>query len=73
MNKYLNTVVIAPMTSHAKLYPTRVKVIHDNKNGWIAIDQIRTVDKLRVIKILDSLTLREIEKVKSVLRETFVD
>ncbi len=73
MNQFLNTVVIAPMTSHAKLYPTRVKVIHDNKNGWIAIDQIRTVDKLRVIKILDSLTLREIEKVKSVLRETFVD
>ena len=73
MNQFLHTVVIAPMTSHAKLYPTRVKVIHDNKNGWIAIDQIRTVDKLRVIKILDSLTLREIEKVKSVLRETFVD
>lgn len=73
MNQFLHTVVIAPMTTKAKLFPTRVKVNHDNKNGWIAIDQIRTVDKERVIKILDHLTMREIEKVKSVLRETFVD
>lgn len=73
MNQFLHTVVIAPMTTQAKLFPTRVKVNHDNKNGWIAIDQIRTVDKERVIKILDHLTMREIEKVKSVLRETFVD
>jgi mRNA interferase MazF len=73
MNQFLHTVVIAPMTSQSRLYPTRVKVIHDNKNGWIAIDQIRTVDKQRIIKILDNLTIKEVEKVKSVLRETFVD
>lgn len=61
------------MTSQTKMYPTRVKVNQDNKNGWIAIDQIRTVDKEKVIKILDSLTFVEIEKVKSVLKETYVD
>jgi mRNA interferase MazF len=73
MNQFLNTIVIAPMTSQLKLYPTRVKVLHDNKIGWIVIDQIRTIDKQRVIKIFDSLTFREIEKVKSVLKETYVD
>ena len=73
MNQFLNTVVIAPMTSQAKSYPTRVKVHHDNKIGWIVIDQIRTIDKQRVIKIFDSLTFKEIEKVKAVLKETYVD
>jgi mRNA interferase MazF len=73
MNRSLNTLVIAPMTSQAKMYPTRVKVHHDKKNGWIAMDQIRTVDKQRVLKILDNLTFVEIEKVKSVLKETYVD
>ena len=61
------------MTSQLKLYPTRVKVLHDKKVGWILIDQIRTVDKRRVIKIYDSLTPKEIEKVKAVLKETYVD
>jgi len=73
MNQFLNTVVIAPMTSQIKLLPTRVKVNHDNKVGWIVIDQIRTIDKQRVIRILDHLTYREIEKVKSILKETYVD
>jgi mRNA interferase MazF len=73
MNRSLNTIVIAPMTSQSKMYPTRVKVNHDNKNGWIVMDQIRTVDKQRVIKILDHLIFTEIEKVKAIIKETYVD
>jgi mRNA interferase MazF len=73
MNKYLSTVVIAPMTSQSKTYPTRVNVKHDNKNGWIVLDQIRTIDRQRIIKILDNLTGKEIEKVKLIIKETFVD
>jgi mRNA interferase MazF len=73
MNQFLNTIVIAPMTSQAKMYPTRVRVNHDNKIGWIVIDQIRTIDKQRVIKIFDSLTFKVIEKVKAVLKETYVE
>jgi mRNA interferase MazF len=73
MNKYLSTVIIAPMTSQSKPYPTRVKVMHDNKNGWIVLDQIRTIDRQRIIKILDNLTDKEIEKVKLIIKETFVD
>ena len=73
MNKYLNTIVIAPMTSKSKKYPTRVSVKHDNKKGWIVIDQIRTIDKQRIIKILDTLTEKEIEKVKLIFKETYID
>jgi len=73
MNKYLNTIVIAPMTSSSKNYPTRLEINHDNKKGWIVLDQIRTVDSERIIKNLGNLTEKEILKVKEILRETFVD
>lgn len=73
MNKHLQTLIIAPMTSQSKNYPTRIEVKHNQKNGWIVIDQIRTIDKQRVIKLLDKLTEQEIVKVKLVIKETFVD
>jgi len=73
MNRHLNTLVIAPMTSQSKNYPTRLKVKHNNKTGWIVLDQIRTIDKQRVVKNLGILTNKEIEKVKGIIRETFVD
>jgi len=73
MNKYLNTIVIAPMTTNMKRYPTRISVEHDGKKGMIVIDQIRTVDKVRIMKILGKLTTSEIKKYKEVIKETFVD
>jgi mRNA interferase MazF len=73
MNKYLETIVLAPMTTTSRKYPTRIEVKHDNKIGWIVIDQIRTVDKNRIIKVLGKLTKPEIKEVKSVIKETFVD
>ena len=73
MNKYLNTIVIAPLTSNSKPYPTRVEVKHNKTKGWIVLDQIRTIDRRRIIKKLDHLTDKEIEKVKSIIKETFVD
>ncbi|MBN1988813.1 MAG: type II toxin-antitoxin system PemK/MazF family toxin [Bacteroidales bacterium] len=73
MNKHLQTLIVAPMTSQSKNYPTRVEIKHNQKNGWIVIDQIRTIDKQRVVKSLDKLTEKEISKVKLVIRETFVD
>jgi len=73
MNAYLNTVIVAPMTTKSRQYPTRIKVRHKNQAGWIVLDQIRTIDKLRVIRILDSLTLVEIKKVKETIKETFYD
>ena len=73
MNRYLNTIVIAPMTSSSKPYPTRVEIKHKSQKGWIAVDQIRTIDRIRLIKRYETLTDKEIEKVKAVIRETFVD
>jgi len=73
MNKYLNTVVLAPMTTNLKRYPTRVSVEHDGKKGMIVIDQIRTVDKVRILKVLGKLTKSEIKECKQVIKETFVD
>lgn len=73
MNKYLRTIVVAPMTTSAKDYPTRVKIVLKKKSGWAAIDQLRTVDKQRVIKTLGNISKSEIENCKSIIRETFVD
>ena len=73
MNRYLNTVVIAPITSSSKAYPTRVQFKNNKTNGWIVLDQIRTIDRQRITKKLDQLIAKDIEKVKSILKETFVD
>ncbi len=73
MNYHLRTIIVAPMTTQGRKYPTRIKVKYQNKTGWIVIDQIRTIDKLRVVKRLGSLTEKELRECKDVIRETFVD
>jgi mRNA interferase MazF len=73
MNKHLNTLVVAPMTGSSKAYPTRIAIKHNNQSGWVVIDQIRTIDKIRIIKSLGQLSEKEIAKVKDVIKETFVD
>jgi mRNA interferase MazF len=73
INDNLRTVVIAPMTFASRKYPTRVKVKHNNQEGWVVIDQIRTIDKIRVVKKFGSLSEKEIRECKRVIRETFVD
>ncbi len=73
MNKHLRTIVVAPMTTKSKKYPTRIEVKHDRKTGWIVIDQIRTIDKQRIIRILGKLSNHEINETKSVMKETFID
>ncbi|NCA85326.1 MAG: type II toxin-antitoxin system PemK/MazF family toxin [Clostridia bacterium] len=73
MNRHLRTIVIAPTTTASRDYPTRIRMENDNKTGWIVIDQIRTIDKQRIIKILGNLTNAEIKATKDVLKETFVD
>jgi mRNA interferase MazF len=73
INDNLRKVVIAPMTSASRKYPTRVKVKHNSQEGWVVIDQIRTIDKIRIIKNFGSLTEKEILECKRVIRETFID
>jgi mRNA interferase MazF len=73
MNKHLKTIVIAPMTTSSKNYPTRIEIKHDNKIGWIVLDQIRSVDKQRILKDLGRLSKPEIKELKSVMKETYID
>ncbi len=73
MNQFLQTIVIAPMTTSLKKYPTRVPVKHNRKEGMIVIDQIRTVDKRRIMKTFGQLSAAEILKCKEIIKETFVD
>lgn len=61
------------MTSRSKKYPTRVAVYHHEKGGWIAIDQIRTIERIRVIRILDKLSRKEMLQIKAVIKGTLVD
>jgi mRNA interferase MazF len=53
MNKYLQTIIVAPMTTSLKNYPTRIPVVHNKKKGAVAIDQIRTIDKSRINAVLN--------------------
>lgn len=73
MNRYLQTIVIAPITGSSKPYPTRAVLKSNKTKGWIVLDQIRTIDRQRVVKPLGNLTEKEILNVKSIIRETFVD
>ena len=73
MNKYIRTIIIAPLTSTSKNYPTRVKITHNKKISWIVVDQIRTIDKRRIIKTLGELSKSEIKTLKSIIKETLVD
>ena len=73
INFNLSTITIAPMTTKSRAWPTRLKIRFNNKTGWAAIDQIRTIDKKRVIKILGRISSYEISECKRIIKTTFVD
>jgi mRNA interferase MazF len=72
MNHYLRTIVIVPITSSLKNYPTRISISDKNVKGMAAVDQIRTIDKLRIVKIIGTLEIDTIEKLKRTIDETYV-
>ena len=73
MNNSINTVIIAPMTSTSKNYPTRINTTLDERDGWIVLDQIRCVDKSRLVKVARMLKQVEIIKVKEAMKEMLFD
>ena len=73
MNKYLNTVIIAPMTSTVRGYPSRVKIEFQKKVGEVALDQIKTIDKKRIIKKLGKINNSTSIEIKQVIKEMLVD
>lgn len=71
MNHHIATVIIAPLTSKLRNYPTRIPCKVEGKQGQIVLDQIRTVDKVRLIKKIVTLNRITQKKVLSVLKEMF--
>ena len=73
MNLNIDTIIIAPMTTKSRSYPTRVKILFEKKLGWIVLDQIRTIDKIRLKGKAGHLKETEITTVKSILKEMLID
>lgn len=73
LNHNIGTVIVAPMTTRSKPYPTRVEIHFQQKLGFIVLDQLRTVDRRRLVKRLGSIDQDIIEKIKSTLSELLVE
>ncbi len=73
MNDYIATVIIAPMTTQGREYPTRVKCHFEGKDGQIVLDQLRTVDKSRLVKKLGKISPGAQKDVLAVLMELFAE
>jgi mRNA interferase MazF len=71
MNRYMATVIVAPMTTKGYNYPTRVGCLFQGKNGQVVLDQIRTIDKSLLVQKLGRLGDSTQNKVLSVLKELF--
>ncbi len=71
MNHNILTVIVAPVTSRVRDYPTRVKCDFQGKSGQIVLDQMRTVDKSRLVKKLGNISVVEQNKIIKILQEMF--
>jgi mRNA interferase MazF len=71
MNDHINTVIVAPMTTKGRDYPTRVNCPFEGKEGQVVLDQIRTVDKIRLVKKLGKINAGTQKAVLAVLMEMF--
>jgi mRNA interferase MazF len=71
MNRHIRTVIIAPITSKRRAYPTRVQTAFQGRQGQIVLDQIRTVDKSRLIKRLGCVGHKSANRTLAVLQEIF--
>ena len=71
MNRHIQTVIVAPMTTKGKKYPTRIECKFKGKQGQIVLDQIRTIDKTRLVKKLGELSEETQEEALLVLAEMF--
>jgi len=73
MNQNIGTIIIAPMTTKSHNYPTRISLTFLGKKGWVVLDQIRTIDKARIVKELGSINKNVISSIKKVLMEMLID
>jgi mRNA interferase MazF len=70
-NEFLRTVIVAPMTTTERRYPTRVRITFQGKRGQVALDQIRAVDRQRLVHKLGAAPAKTVQAVSAVLVEMF--
>ena len=73
MNEHISTVIVAPMTTQGRGYPTRIHCQFQGKTGQIVLDQIRTVDKIRLMRRLGKVNVNVQKEVLAVLMEMFTE
>jgi mRNA interferase MazF len=73
MNHHISTMIIAPMTTKGRAYPSRVICEFQGKAGQIILDQIRTVDKSRLVKKIGQISENEQREVLDILAEIFAE
>jgi mRNA interferase MazF len=71
MNRYLRTVIVAPMTTKGRLYPTRVRCRFRGKEGMVVLDQMRAVDRARLVRRLGRISQKNGETILALLAELF--
>lgn len=71
LNQHLRTVLIAPLTSGGRAYPWRVACHVQDKEGWIALDQLRTIDRERLVRYVGPLAEDALTTVLTTLAEFF--
>lgn len=73
LNAHLQTVVIAPMTTSGRAYPWRIRCRFQNRSGYVVLDQLRTVDRGRLVKRLGVLSAASLTEVLRGLQEMFAE
>jgi len=73
MNHHIRTVIVAPMTTKGRSYPTRVPCKFKGKSGQVVLDQLRTVDSVRLARKLGTISRKTGSEVLSVLQEMFAE
>lgn len=73
MNRHIATIIVAPMTTKGQAYPTRVPCQFHGKKGQIVLDQLRTVDKIRLVRKLGPISSKTQQAVLAILSEMFAE
>ncbi len=73
MNEFLKTIIVIPITSTIKTYPWRVECVVSGRNGSIATDQIKAVDRIRIGAKIGELSKKEIFSLKATMKQMLID
>jgi mRNA interferase MazF len=73
LNAYLRTVIVAPLTTGGRAYPWRIRCRFQNRSGYVVLDQLRTVDRERLVKPLGALSSGTLSEILSALQEMFAE